>query len=97
MSKEASDLKYPMVDLLTDTTVSLMYLNMLTASHLMLLSTPWAFMQAWMKGFEGGSEAAPKQRELLSDNLQPAVSSVTNRRTQTRPRLELLGRARRRA
>jgi hypothetical protein len=67
MSKEAADLKYPMVDLFTDATMSLMYLNMLTASYLMLLSTPWVFLQAWMKGFDGGSVAAPKQKELLSE------------------------------
>jgi hypothetical protein len=56
MKKEAADLKYPMVDLLTGATISLMYLNVLTASNLMLLSTPWIFMEAWMKGLESGSE-----------------------------------------
>jgi hypothetical protein len=49
MSKEATDLKYPMVDLLTGVTMSLMYLNVLAASNLLLLSAPWVLMQAWMK------------------------------------------------
>jgi hypothetical protein len=70
MSKEAADLKYPMVDLLTGATMSLMYLNVLTASNLLLLSTPWVFMQAWMKGLEGGSGAA-----RLSDNLRRLPAS----------------------
>jgi hypothetical protein len=66
MSKEAADLKYPMVDLLTGATMSLMYLNVLTASNLLLLSTPWVFTQAWMKGFEGGSRAAPLSEKKLN-------------------------------
>jgi hypothetical protein len=80
MSKEAADFKYPMVDLLTGATMSLMYLNVLTTSNLLLLSTPWAFMQAWMKGLEGGSVAAPEQKEPLSDNGQNCPSSLLNRR-----------------
>ena len=72
MSKDATDLKYPMVDLLTGATMSLMYLNVLAASNLLLLSAPWLFMQAWMKGLTGGSVAAPEQKKLLSDNCQIA-------------------------
>ena len=49
MSKEPTGLKYPMVNLFTDVTMSFMYLNMLTASNLLLLSAPWLFTQAWMK------------------------------------------------
>jgi hypothetical protein len=55
MSKEVTDLKYPMVDLLTGATMSLMYLNVLAASNLLFLSTPWGFMEEWMRGLEGGS------------------------------------------
>jgi len=48
-----TDLKYPMVDLFTDTMVpALMYLNVLTAWYLLLLTAPWLFMQAWMKALE---------------------------------------------
>jgi hypothetical protein len=43
-----------------------MYLNVLTASNLLLLSTPWVFTQAWMKGFEGGSRAAPLSEKKLN-------------------------------
>jgi hypothetical protein len=70
MSKVPADLKYPMVDLFTDVTMSFMYLNMLTASNLLLLSAPWLFTQAWMKGLESGRVAAPEQEEPLSDNRQ---------------------------
>ena len=72
MSKEATDLKYPMVDLLTGVTMSLMYLNVLAASNLLLLSAPWLFTQAWMKGLESGRVAALEQKEPLSDNRQIA-------------------------
>jgi hypothetical protein len=72
MSKEAADLKYPMVDLLTNATMSLMYLNLLTVSNLLLLSTPWLFIQAWMKGPEDGSVAPAQEKEPLSDNRQIA-------------------------
>jgi hypothetical protein len=47
------DLKYPMVDLFTDAIMPLTYLNILTAGYLLLLTAPWLFMQAWMKGLEG--------------------------------------------
>jgi hypothetical protein len=50
MRKEATDLRYPMVDLVTGATMSLMYLNVLAASNLLLLSAPWVFMPGWMKG-----------------------------------------------
>ena len=53
MSKDATDLKYPMVDLITGLIMSLMYLNVVTAMYLSLLSAP--SVQAWMKGLEGGS------------------------------------------
>ena len=55
MSKDATDLKYPMVDLITGLIMSLMYLNVVTAMNLSLLSAPSVFMEAWMKGLEGGS------------------------------------------
>jgi hypothetical protein len=55
MSKDATDLKYPMVDLITVTIISLMYLNVLTAMNLSLLSAPWIFVEASMKGLESGS------------------------------------------
>jgi hypothetical protein len=70
MSKEATGLKYPMVDLFTDVTISFMYLNVLTASNLLLLGAPWLFTQAWMKGLESGRVAAPEQKAPLSDNRQ---------------------------
>ena len=79
MSKEATDLKYPMVDLLTGATMSLMYLNVLAASNLLLLSAPWLSMQAWMKGLEGGSVAAPEQKEPLSHNRQIAHMPLPRR------------------
>jgi hypothetical protein len=68
MSKEVTDLKYPMVDLLTDTTMLIIYLNMLAASNLLFLSFP--FMKEWMKGLEGGLMAAPEQKEPRSRNRQ---------------------------
>ena len=45
MSKEATDLKYPMVDLITPAIMSLMYLNVLMTMNLMLLSAPRVFME----------------------------------------------------
>jgi hypothetical protein len=77
MSKEPTGLKYPMVDLFTDVTMSFMYLNMLTASNLLLLSAPWLFTQAWMKGLESERVAALEQKEPLSDN----VKNYSNRRS----------------
>jgi hypothetical protein len=51
--RELTDLKYPMVDLFTGhTMMPLMYLNALTAWHLLLLTSPWLFMQAWLKELE---------------------------------------------
>jgi hypothetical protein len=48
-----TDLKYPMVDLITGPTMmSLMYANIVMGWYLMLLNAPWLFMQAMMKGFE---------------------------------------------
>jgi hypothetical protein len=47
-----TDLKYPMVDVLTDAMMSLTYLNILTVWYLLLLTAPWLFMQAWMKALE---------------------------------------------
>jgi hypothetical protein len=48
-----TDLKYPMVDLFSNTLIpALMYLNVLTAWYLLLLTAPWLFMQAWMKALE---------------------------------------------
>jgi hypothetical protein len=70
MSKEATELKYPMVDLLGSATMSVMYLNVLAVSNLLLLSAPWVFMETWMKGLEGGSVTALEQKEPLSDNRQ---------------------------
>ena len=58
MSKEATDLKYPMVELITPAIMSLMYLNMLTTMNLFLLSAPRVFMEGWMKGLEGNSVEA---------------------------------------
>jgi hypothetical protein len=84
MSKEAADLKYPMVDLLTDATMSLMYLNVLTASTLLLLSSPWVFMEAWMKGLKVGSVAAPEQKESLADNREVGPSSFAINPVRTR-------------
>ena len=67
MSKEAVNLKYPMVDLLTDAIMSLMCLNVLATSNLLLFSAPRVLMEAWMKGLEGGSVAALEQKEALSN------------------------------
>jgi hypothetical protein len=47
-----TDLKYPMVDLFTSEMMPLMYLNILTAWYLLLLTAPWFFMEAWMKALE---------------------------------------------
>jgi hypothetical protein len=38
-----TDLKYPMVDLFTDAMMPLMYLSILTAWYLLLLTAPVAF------------------------------------------------------
>jgi hypothetical protein len=47
-----TDLKYPMVDLVTSATIPLVYLNTLTAWYLLLLTSPWLFVEAWMKQLE---------------------------------------------
>ena len=47
-----TDLKYPMVDLLTGAMMPLMYVNILMTWYLLLLTAPWLFMEAWMKGPE---------------------------------------------
>jgi hypothetical protein len=45
-----TDLKYPMLDLVTgQTTMSLMYVNIMMTSYLMLVTTPWIFVQALME------------------------------------------------
>jgi len=62
MSKEATDLKYPMVELFTGTTMSLVYLNVLAASSLLALNAPWIFMQAWIKELEGRRPSYPVVR-----------------------------------
>ena len=67
MSKEAVNLKYPMVDLLTDAIMSLMCLNVLATSNLLLFSAPRVLMEAWMKGLDGGSVVALEQKEALSN------------------------------
>jgi hypothetical protein len=72
VSKESIDMSKEAVDLLSSATMSVMYLNVLAVSNLLLLSAPWVFMQRWMKGLEGGSVAAPEQKEPLSDNRQIA-------------------------
>jgi hypothetical protein len=78
MSKETTDVKYPMVDLLTGATMSLMYLNVLAASNLLFLSAPWVCMEDWIKALEGGSVAALEQKEPLSDNRQ--IGQIPSRR-----------------
>jgi hypothetical protein len=67
MSKVATNLKYPMGDLLTDAIMSLMYLNVLTTSNLLLLSAPWEFMEAWIKGLEG--LGGPEQKGAIFGQL----------------------------
>jgi hypothetical protein len=48
-----TELKYPMVDLITGPTMmSLMCANIAMGWYLMLLSAPWLFMQAMMKGLD---------------------------------------------
>ena len=61
-----TDLKYPMVDVLTDAMMSLTYLNILTVWYLLLLTAPWLFMQAWMKAFEGERASRPIRPELFN-------------------------------
>ena len=63
MSKEATDLKYPMVDLLTAATMSLMYLSVLAAANLLFLSATWVCMEDWIKALDGGSVAALEQKK----------------------------------
>jgi hypothetical protein len=49
-----TDLKYPMVDLITGPAMmSLMHANIIMGWYLMLLSAPWLLMQAWIKELEG--------------------------------------------
>jgi hypothetical protein len=50
--KRNEALKYPMVDLFTGEMMPLMYLNIVAAWYLLLLTAPWLFMQAWMKALE---------------------------------------------
>jgi hypothetical protein len=55
-----TDLKHPMVDLITGPTMmSLMYANIVMGWYLMLLSAPWLFMQAMMKGLETELASSP--------------------------------------
>ena len=69
MSKEAANLKYPMVDLLTDAIMSLMCLNVLATSNLLFFSAPRVLMEAWMKGLDGGSVAALEQKEARGQDV----------------------------
>jgi hypothetical protein len=55
-----TDLKYPMVDLITGPAMmSLIYANIMMGWYLMLLNAPWLFMQAMMKGLEGERASSP--------------------------------------
>jgi hypothetical protein len=45
-------LKYPMVDLFTGTVMPIVYLNTMAVSYLLLLTSPWLLMQAWIKELE---------------------------------------------
>ena len=49
---DATNLKYPMVDLFTGIVMPLVCLNTLAVSYLFLLNAPWLFTQAWMKELE---------------------------------------------
>ena len=53
-----TDLKYPMVDLLTGTIMPLMYLNTLAVCCLLPLTSPWLFMQVWTKGLQNARACA---------------------------------------
>jgi hypothetical protein len=55
-----TELKYPMVDLITGPAMmSLMYANIVMTWYLMLLNAPWLFMQAMMKGLESERASLP--------------------------------------
>ena len=88
MSKEATDLKYPMVDLITPAIMSLMYLNVLMTMNLMLLSAPRVFMEGWMKGLEGDSVGASTLK-ALSEKQQEAKTQATRSKSSS---LRSLGR-----
>ena len=70
MSKKATNLKYPMVDLLTAATMSIIYLNVVAASNLLFVNAPFAFIEAWMKELRGLSVASLEQKGPLSHNHQ---------------------------
>src|SRR5262249_48933817 len=55
------NLKYPMVDLLIDAIMPLMYLNTLAVCCLLPLASPWLFMQAWAKSVRGAMVALARQ------------------------------------
>jgi hypothetical protein len=55
-----TDLKYPMVDLITGPAMmSLMYANIVMGCYSMLLNAPWLFMQAMMQGLESERASLP--------------------------------------
>jgi len=57
MAGKRNEVQYPMVDLLTGGMMPFVYLNILTAWHLLLLTAPWSFLEAWMKALK--TERAP--------------------------------------
>jgi hypothetical protein len=66
-----TDLKHPMVDLITGPTMmSLMYANIVMGWYLMLLSAPWLFMQAMMKGLETELASLPATTVQGSDRAE---------------------------
>jgi hypothetical protein len=69
MSKDAANLKYPIVNLLTDAIMSLMCLNVLATSNLLLFGTPRVLIEAWMKGLDGGSVAALEQWRSVIERM----------------------------
>jgi hypothetical protein len=55
-----TDLKYPMVDLISGPAMmSLMCANIAMTSYLMLLNAPWLLMHAWIKELESERASLP--------------------------------------
>ena len=68
-----TDLKYPMVDLISGPTMmSLIYANIMMGWYLMLLQAPWLFMQAMMKGLERERASLPPRTVQKPDRAEAA-------------------------
>jgi hypothetical protein len=80
-----TDLKYPMVDLITGPAMmSLMYANIVMAWYLMLLNAPWLFMQAMMQGLESERGSLPARTVQGPDRADSLINASASQGS-TRP------------